>query len=216
MKLPGGRALVTGASRGIGAALADALAAEGCDVVRVSRTRDIRCDVADPAQVDALFRLTGPVDLLVNNAAVIHEPAPVVDVPLEEWERLFRVNVLGTVAMLRAYVPAMNARGSGLVLNLSSGWGRVAEARQAPYCATKFAVEALSSALAQEVSPGVVVLAVNPGVVATDMLAAGFGGDVSAYPSPARCAAAFVSMIRRVGPSWNGRSVDVFDYNSGA
>jgi NAD(P)-dependent dehydrogenase (short-subunit alcohol dehydrogenase family) len=212
LELRGKRVLVTGASRGIGAALADALRAEGCDLELVARTAGggvEACDVSDPAQVAALARRTGPVDVVINNAAVIHEPAPVVEVPDAEWRRLFDTNVLGLVAVLRAYVPAMNARGAGLVVNVSSTWGRVAAARQAPYCATTFAVEAISAALAAEVAPGVCVLAVNPGVVATDMLATCFQADVSGYTPPAECAAAFVRMLRQADPGWNGRSLDV-------
>jgi NAD(P)-dependent dehydrogenase (short-subunit alcohol dehydrogenase family) len=210
--LRGQRALVTGASRGIGRALAEALRAEGCEVTGAARTAGegvIPCDVSDEEQVARLRARTGPVDILVNNAAVIHEPRPLVDVPLAEWRRLMDTNVLGMVAVLRAYVPDMNARGAGVVCNLSSTWGKSVSARQAPYCATKWAVEGLSKALAEEVGDGVVVLAVNPGVVATDMLATCFEGAVGGATPPEECARAFVSMLRRVVPSWNGRSVDL-------
>jgi NAD(P)-dependent dehydrogenase (short-subunit alcohol dehydrogenase family) len=212
MELGGLKALVTGTSRGIGAALVAALGAEGCDVIGVSRTGKGACDVSDPAQVAALYERTGPVDLLINNAGVIHEPAGLVDLPLEEWRRLFATNVFGTVAMLKAYLPAMNARGAGTVLNVSSTWGRYAAGRQSPYCATKFAVEGLSQAVAQEVARGVVVVAVNPGVVATEMLATCFEADVSGYTPPATCAASFVRMLQRLDASWNGRSLDVADF----
>ncbi|MGQ0614557.1 MAG: SDR family NAD(P)-dependent oxidoreductase [Planctomycetaceae bacterium] len=216
MKLQGRRVLLTGASRGIGAALAEALVREGCDVVGVATRAQgsvLACDVGDPAQVETLRRRIGPVDLLVNNAAVILAPAPLVDIPLAEWERLFRVNVFGIVALCRAFVPDMNARSEGLVVNLSSGWGRIAEGGQAPYCASKFAVEALSRALSEEVARGVVVLAANPGVVATDMLATCFERDVGAYTPPASCASSFVRMLKAAGRSWNGRSVDVTDWD---
>lgn len=205
--LRGQRALVTGASRGIGKALVEALRAEGCEVFGASRSGG--CDVSKPDDVERLRARTGPVDLLVNNAAVIHEPAPLVDVPLEEWRRLLDTNVVGMVSVLKAYVPAMNERGAGVVCNLSSTWGRSVDARQAPYCATKWAVEGLSRALAEEVKPGVVVLAVNPGVVATDMLATAFEGRTHGAMPPAACAAAFLAMLRQVTPAWNGRSVDL-------
>ncbi len=216
MMLNGRRVLLTGASRGFGAALAGALIEEGCDLVGVAthaRGAVLACDVGDPAQVEALRRRIGPVDLLINNAAVILAPAPLVDIPHAEWERLFRVNVFGMVALCRAFVPDMNARSEGVVANLSSGWGRVAEGSQSPYCASKFAVEALSRALSEEVAPGVVVLAVNPGVVATGMLATCFPDDTSAYTPPEICAASFVRMLRAAAPSWNGRSVDVTDWD---
>jgi NAD(P)-dependent dehydrogenase (short-subunit alcohol dehydrogenase family) len=212
VRLAGARVLLTGASRGIGKALAEALASDGCEVIGVARSggSSVRaCDVSDPTEVNSLRSETGPVDLLINNAAVIHEPAPIVELDPAEWRRLFDTNVFGLIALLRAYVPAMNARGEGVVVNLSSGWGRIAEANQAPYCATKFSVEAISQALAAEVATGVTVIAVNPGVVATKMLATCFQADVSGYTPPETCAAAFVRMLRKLGPAWNGRSLDV-------
>jgi len=208
MDLSGRRVLVTGASRGIGRALSDALEGEGARVLRVSRSGPIRADVGDPAQVERLRRETGPVDALVNNAAVIHEPARVLDLPLAEWERLFRTNLFGMVAMIRAYMPEMERRGWGLVVNLSSGWGRFAEARQAPYCATKFAVEALGQALAAEAAPGVVVLTVNPGVVATDMLGTCLPEELEGVVRPEECARRMVALLRAADAGWNGRSVD--------
>jgi len=184
----------------------------GADAVGVARTGRDPCDVTDAAQVAALRARTGPVDLLINNAGVIHEPAPLTDIPLAEWRRLFETNVFGTVALLQAYVPAMNERASGVVVNLSSGWGRFGAGRQSPYCATKFAVEALSQSLAQEVAEGVCVVAVNPGVVATEMLATCFEADVSGYTPPAACAASFERLLGQLDPSWNGRSLDVTDF----
>ncbi len=210
MKLDGCRVLLTGASRGIGAALAEALTAEGCELFTASRSTG--CDISDPAQVVALFRRTGPVDLLVNNAGVIHAPAPLADIEVGEWRRLFDTNVFGMVDLLRHYVPPMNARGSGVVVNVSSTWGRSAAGDQSPYCATKFAVEALSQSLAAEVASGVAVVAVNPGVVATEMLATCFGGDVSGHTPPAACAASFVRMLEALDASWNGRSLDIAQF----
>jgi len=207
LRLDGATALVTGGSRGIGAALVPELEARGARVTAVSRSGPVACDVADPAQVAALFERTGPVDLLVNNAAVIHEPAPLWEVPLAEWEDVLRVNVLGTVALLQAYLPAMNARGSGVCVNLSSTWGRSAAALQSPYCGSKFAVEALTQSVAAEVADGVCVIALNPGVVATGMLARAFGGDVSGYTPPSETARAFASLLERLDATWNGRSV---------
>ncbi len=212
MELNGTRVLLTGASRGIGRALAAALREEGCDLVAVARSEGKgveRCDVSRPDEVAALFERVGPVDLLINNAGVIHEPAPLVDIPLSEWRRLFEINVFGMVDLCRTWVPSMNERGSGVVVNLSSTWGRVSAGEQSPYCATKFAVEALSAALAEEVKPGVVVISLNPGVVATEMLGTAFASDVSMYTPPERCAADFVEMLRGVDASWNGRALSL-------
>jgi len=212
MELQGTKVLLTGASRGIGAALASALRAEGCELHLVARSGGPgieRCDVSKSDEVAALHDRVGPVDLLINNAAVIHDPAPLADIPMEEWRRLFDTNVFGLVDLCRTFVPAMNERGRGVVVNLSSTWGRSAAAEQSPYCATKFAVEAISASLAAEVVKGVIVIALNPGVVATEMLATCFAGDVSMYTSPAQCAADFVSLLQRLGPADNGESLSL-------
>ena len=188
-------------------------------------------DTADP--IAAANELERAVDKLGFKGAMIHgltggelfiddrrfwpifERAQALDVPLylhPALPHMFGVNVFGMVAMLQAFVPVMEERGSGYAINLSSTWGRHAAALQSPYCATKFAVEALSQALAQEVAPGVAVVSVNPGVVATDMLATCFGGDVSGATPPEECAASLVRMMERMDPSWNGRSLDAADY----
>jgi len=209
------RVLVTGASRGIGLALADALRARGDEVIGTARTATagcLACDVRDDAQVRALAARVGPVDVLVNNAAVIHDPAPLVDVPLAEWLRVLETNLVGMVAMLRAFVPEMNRRGSGIVVNVSSTWGRSAAALQAPYCASKFAVEGLTRSLAAEVAAGVCVVAVNPGVVDTGMLATAFSGRTEGATPPDACARRFVRLLEAVGergPRFHGRSLDV-------
>ena len=98
VRLEGRRVLLTGASRGIGAALLGALEEKGCDVHAVARTAGARVrsmDVSDPEQVRALRDAIGGVDVLINNAGVIHSPAPLTEIPLDEWERLFSVNVFG-------------------------------------------------------------------------------------------------------------------------
>ncbi|MEM8884016.1 MAG: SDR family oxidoreductase [Planctomycetota bacterium] len=209
MNLVGARVLVTGASRGIGRALMPELVARGAEPIGVARGGAEICDVSDREAVRALYERTGPVDLVINNAAIIHEPAPLWEVPPEEWEQVLRINVLGTVHVLQQYLPAMNERGRGTVVNLSSGWGRFAEAGQSPYCASKFAVEALTQSVAAEVAHGVCVVALNPGVIATDMLSKAFGGDVSSYPTPEETADRFGEFLERLTESDNGRSLDL-------
>ena len=234
MELHGKTFIVTGASRGIGRGLAEMLAkcgsrlaisgrnkknllaAEeairelGAEVVSVSG--DVGKDSDARKLAEAAFKTFGSVDVLVNNAAILAKRSPLTATPPEVWEEVLRVNVLGTVNMLRHVLPRMEKRGQGVVVNLSSGWGREASGQVASYCASKFAVEALTQSLGEESSSGVIVFALNPGVVATDMLAMAFEEDVSSYPSPAMLAPHWRSLFSKVSPSWHGTSRDLMDY----
>src|SRR5205823_14154043 len=109
----------------------------------------------------------GPVDLLLNNAALINRSAVFWKVPVEEFDRLVDVNIKGVANVLRHFVPAMVARRRGVIVNFSSGWGRSVSPEEAPYCATKWAIEGLTLALAHELPRGVAALPLNPGVIDT-------------------------------------------------
>jgi short-subunit dehydrogenase len=187
----GATTIVTGASRGIGRAVAEAAAARGARVGLIARSEDdLRtvaaalgppaayavADVADPgALAGALARLEGelgPTDVLVANAGIGAYGA-FADLSAEEAERIVRVNVLGTVHALRAVVPGMIERRRGHIVTIGSIAGRIGSPFEAIYAATKFAGVGLSEALAVEVAPyGVGVSVVNPGPVATDFGAA--------------------------------------------
>lgn len=188
MDLDGAVVVITGASRGIGAAVAGAVAARHARVGLVARTPEdlhgvlrgldgaggvaVTADVADrTAVLDAVAeieRTLGPIDVLVANAG-IGAYGPLVDMPYEEIEHVVQVNVLGTVYAIRAVLPGMVARGKGHVVTIGSIAGRIGSPFEAVYSATKFAGVGLTEALAVEVAPyGVDVSLVNPGVVATD------------------------------------------------
>ena len=223
--------LLTGASRGIGHALARTLAADGCRLVLTARSRaplealrdalaaagtevvavtgDVGADDDARRMADTALEAFGRVDVLVNNAAVLTEPRPVVETPPEDWMETLRVNVVGTANLVRHVLPHMEHRGEGVVVNLSSGWGRVADADVAPYCASKFGVEALTQAVAKETQPGPIVFALNPGVIATEMLARAFGIDVSSYPTPEDLAPRWRRLFATIDPTWHGTSRDL-------
>lgn len=185
--LEGAVVAITGASRGIGAAVAEAVAARGAHVGLVARTAGdlddvlrgaggrgvaVTADVADrTATIDALASIEaslGPVDVLVANAG-IGAYGPLVDMSYEELERVVQVNVLGTMYPIRAVLPGMVDRGRGHVVTIGSIAGRIGSPFEAVYSATKFAGVGLTEALAVEVAPyGVAVSLVNPGVVATE------------------------------------------------
>ena len=187
VELDGAVVAVTGASRGIGAAVAKAVAARGSRVGLIARTADdlgavlagigadgvaVTADVADRAAVVAAIAEVeaslGPVDVLVVNAG-IGAYGPLVDTSYEEIERLVQVNVLGTMYAIRAVLPGMVARRRGHVVTIGSIAGRIGSPFEAVYSATKFAGVGLTEAFAVEVKPyGVGVSIVNPGVVATE------------------------------------------------
>jgi NAD(P)-dependent dehydrogenase (short-subunit alcohol dehydrogenase family) len=234
MKLENAAVILTGASRGIGASLALALAARGARLVLVARdakkleavatevtsrggqARVVAGDVAVPETATRAVAVAreafSGVDLLINNAAILIPPRPVVETPLDEFRSVLDVNVMGTVSFLKAALPVMAERGSGVAVNLSSGWGRSADAGVASYCASKFAVEGLTQAVACEVPKGLCVVAVNPGIIDTDMLRTAWAQGAAAYPGPDDLAPRFLRMLDKLGPSWNGRSLDAMEF----
>jgi NAD(P)-dependent dehydrogenase (short-subunit alcohol dehydrogenase family) len=172
-----------------------------------------RVDVASDEQVQAwakrLLKARGAPDLLLNNAGVINRNAPLWNISSEEFSQVIDVNIKGVANVIRHFVPVMIERGSGVVVNFSSGWGRATDAEVAPYCATKWAIEGLTQALAQELPANVAAIALNPGVINTDMLKSSFGGSASAYPSAEQWARQAVPFILALGPNHNGQSLTV-------
>jgi NAD(P)-dependent dehydrogenase (short-subunit alcohol dehydrogenase family) len=162
------RVLVTGGTRGIGAAIAARFAAAGDDVVAVGRAD---CDVADEAAVAALFERVGPVDVLVNNAGV-SSSAPLARTTLGEWDAQMAVNATGAFLCTRAALPAMVERGSGRIVTVASTAGVTGGRYTAAYTASKHAAVGLTRAVAAELAgTGVTANAVCPTFVRTDMTA---------------------------------------------
>jgi NAD(P)-dependent dehydrogenase (short-subunit alcohol dehydrogenase family) len=135
--------------------------------------------------------------------------APLWEVPAAEFDRLIDVNVKGVANVIRAFVPAMVARKSGVIVNLSSGWGRGTSPQVAPYCASKFAVEGLTKALAQELPRGMAAVPLNPGVIDTDMLRGCWADDAGNYPSAEKWAKKAAPFLLALGAGDNGKSLTV-------
>ena len=216
------RIVLTGTSRGLGRALDEALRARGHAVagcaraavrLREPRRRVDAVDVGDAAAVDAwaadVLEGFGTPDLLVNNAALINAPAPLWEVSADDFDALMRVNVRGTHNVLRAFLPAMIAAGRGIVVNLSSGWGRSVSPDVAPYCASKWAIEGLTRALAQELPEGFAAVPLNPGVIDTDMLRTAWGDGAGGFGGADAWAARAAPMVLGLDPSDNGRPATV-------
>ena len=183
--------VVTGGSRGIGAAIVAAFAQRGdrvfflyeknhdaaSSVAEITGATAICCDVADPQQVQEAFQQIGQVDILICNAG-IHRGGLFHQTSSEDWDRLFDVNVKGIYHCVKAAMPSFLRTHSGCIINISSMWGQVGASCECAYSATKGAVIALTKALAKELGPsGVRVNAIAPGVILTDMCA-GYSGEV--------------------------------------
>ncbi len=168
-------------------------------------------DVASEGQVMAwagrLMSSFGPPDLVLNNAGVINKNARLWEVPEAEFSRVIDVNIKGVANVIRHFVPEMVRRRRGVIVNFSSGWGRSTDAEVAPYCATKWAVEGLTQAFAQELPSGMAAVALNPGIINTEMLQSSFGGAASGYPSPAEWAGRAVPFLLRLGPADNRKQM---------
>ncbi len=169
-------------------------------------------DVADAARVQewAETRLAAgeAPDLLLNNAAAINPNAKLWEVPAADFSQVIDVNIKGVFHVLRSFLPAMIARKRGVVVNFSSGWGRSTSAEVAPYCGTKWAVEGLTRALSQELPRGMAAVALNPGIIDTDMLRSCFGGGASAYDGPDEWSRRAVPFLLNLTAADNGRSLD--------
>src|SRR5262249_42930542 len=126
-----------------------------------------------------------------------------------EFDQVIDVNIKGVANVIRHFAPALVERGRGVLVNFSSGWGRSTDAEVAPYCATKWATEGLTQALAQELPAGVAAIALNPGIIDTDMLQSCFGRSASAYPSAEQWARKAVPFLLELGPRHNGQSLTV-------
>lgn len=220
--------LLTGVTRGLGLAMAEEFIALGHTVLGCGRSKSaieklgrayskphdfFTLNVADDIQVrdwaERVLKSHGPPDLLLNNAALINKNAPLWIVPREEFDQLIDVNIKGVTNIIRHFVPAMVERGSGVIVNFSSGWGRSVDAEVAPYCATKWAIEGLTRALAQELPSGLAAIPLNPGIIDTDMLRSSFGGQAKSYPSPQKWSEKAVPFLLGLGPKDNGKPLSV-------
>ena len=220
--------LITGVTRGLGRAMADRFREAGCRVLGCGRSSEKiaalsgefgplhRFSVVDISQEDQVsgwaesLLADGLVpDLLINNAALINRSAPLWEVPPAEFADLLNVNVLGTYLVIRAFVPSMIAREQGVIVNFSSGWGRSTSPEVAPYCTTKWAIEGMTQALAQELPRGLAAIPLNPGVINTDMLRRCFGASANSYPTAEEWARGAVPFILKLGPRHSGQAMTV-------
>lgn len=220
--------VITGVTRGLGLAMAEKFIELGHTVLGCGRSREMvenlrrtyrpphdfaAVDVAQESQVEPwaarLLSTHGAPDLLINNAAIINQNAPLWQVPGDEFDRLIDVNVKGVANVIRHFLPAMIAKKSGLIINFSSGWGRSVAKDVAPYCASKWAIEGLTQALAEELPRGMGAIPLDPGVIDTDMLRSCFGGSASRYPSPKKWVEKAVPFILSLNSRDSGKPASI-------
>lgn len=205
--LPGEIVFITGASRGLGRALAEGFGEAGARLVLCARgkdalldvTRDLESrgvevesgavDVSSQGGVAALVARAaerfGPITTLINNASILGPRVPIREHPLDEWRRVLEVNITGTLIPTQAVLPGMREEGRGSIINVSSGVGNMARERWGAYAISKWGVEALSANLAlEEEAAGIRVNVVDPGRLRTEMRREAYPEEDPDKPAP--------------------------------
>ena len=222
--------VITGVSRGLGQAMTERFIQLGHTVVGCARSQAAveqlnekfgsphkftALDVADEAQVmnwaKQMLSDYEPPDLLINNAAMINHLAPLWEIPSEDFSRLIDVNIKGVAHVIRHWVPAMIEKGTGIIVNFSSGWGRSTSPQVSSYCASKWAIEGLTRSLAQELPNGMAAIPLNPGIIHTKMLEVCYGEDAASYTSIQDWVDHAVPFLVQLSPADNGKPLTVPD-----
>ena len=220
--------LITGVSRGLGRAMAVKFAELGHVVVGCGRSKQAIAslqkelgaphrfsvvDVTREAQVSKwaseVIESVGAPHLLLNNAALINPVSPLWEIAGKDFDEVIDVNIKGVANVIRHFVPAMVKRKPGIIVNFSSGWGRETDAGVAPYCATKWAIEGMTRALAQELPKGMAAIPMSPGIIDTDMLRSCFGNEAGNYPTAEVWVETAVSFLLGLKASDNGKPLTV-------
>lgn len=220
--------LITGATRGLGRAMVEGFARRGHTVLGCGRSVaaiealrksykaphdfypvDVSSDEEVKSWASIILTSHGTPDLIINNAAIINANARLWEVGAREFAQVVDTNIKGVANVIRHFVPAMAKRKAGVIVNFSSGWGRSADAEVAPYCATKWAIEGMTLALAQELPSGMAAVPLNPGIINTDMLRSCFGRSASSYPTPDEWAEAAVPYLLKISADDTGKPATV-------
>lgn len=206
------RILISGNRRGLGAALSQHFSGQGHQVWGFSQSSPPpnRVDVSNFAEVrdwvDSVVQHYGPPDLVIANAATVLAPAPLAQTNAEDFSRLIDINVKGMFYLFRAVLPYMQR---GVVIGISSGYGRTTSPRMGAYCTSKWAVEGLVKTLASELPKTMAAIALDPGTLQTDMLRQALGEGARFFPTPDQWVDKAARMILELGPQHNGQSLSV-------
>jgi NAD(P)-dependent dehydrogenase (short-subunit alcohol dehydrogenase family) len=220
--------VITGVSKGLGRAMTERFIQLGHTVFGCARSEAAieelnqlygaphnftALDVADDAQVMnwahlILGEYEAP-DLLINNAAIINNLAPLWEIPDQDFSRLIDINIKGVANVIRHFVPAMVKKQKGIIINISSGWGRSTSPNVSSYCASKWAIEGLTQSLAQELPQGMAAIPLSPGIIHTDMLEVCYGEDAANYTAIKDWVEVAVPYILKLSPTDNGMPTTV-------
>ena len=219
--------IITGVTQGLGRAMVDRFHELGWNIYGCGRSKDKIeelkkqyskihdfqvIDVSDSQQVNnwanyILNTHTAP-DMIINNASIVNQNAQLWKITAQEFENVMNVNVNGVVNVIRAFVPAMVARKEGIIINMSSSWGREGEAELAPYCASKFAIESITKSMALELPHGMAVLALDPGgSISTPMLKSCAPQYINESPTPETWSHKAIEYILNITIDKNGDSL---------
>ena len=214
---------LTGCTNGLGRALVPELVDRGHVVagcgrneIEIQKLSDefpdcffVACDVSDEGSVEDFVNeasiRAGEPDFLINNAAIVNQLAPLWEISAEEFDQLTSININGVANLIRHVVPLMLSNKSGMIINLSSGWGRSTSPEVAPYCASKWAIEGLTQALSQELPDNIGTVALNPGVINTEMLQKCWGDEANDFPGAEQWAITAAPFILGLTPLDSGK-----------
>lgn len=226
-------ALITGASRGIGRAIALTFAREGARVAATGRDRarcepvvaaitaqgghaqtltlDVAKDEDVTAAVEHIQATWGRIDILVNNAGIIQFHLPVWETTVEQWDTVMQVNLRGTFLCCRAVIPHMLKQGHGIIINMVSSSARMADDDMGPYTASKWGMAGYTTSLARSLRPhGIRVNGLNPGWVDTDMARAAVPEGDPEWSTPEEIAEAALYLATRAPRDMTGQFIDIF------
>ena len=208
-RLSGKIAVVTGASRGLGLAVARAFEAEGARVVKVSKSSDV--DVSQPETVARLFQDLDRLDILVQCAGILTPRKQLWDVTPEEWRASIDVNLNGVFFCMREALRIMIRQKSGWIVNVGSGVSNRAAPTWGPYAAAKWGVEGLTKLAAEEVrDQGINIVSVNPGRMRTKMRAIAYPDeDPNTLKTPEDTAGYFVDLVAGAIPFTSGELLQI-------
>ncbi|EOP89453.1 short chain dehydrogenase [Bacillus cereus HuB4-4] len=219
--------IITGVTQGLGRAMVDRFHELGWNIYGCGRSKDKIeelkkqyskihdfqvIDISDSQQVNnwanyILNRHKAP-NLIINNASIVNQNAQLWKITAQEFENVMNVNVNGVVNVIRAFVPAMVVRKEGIIINMSSSWGREGEAELAPYCASKFAIEGITKSMALELPYGMAVVALDPvGSISTPMLKSCAPQYINESPTPETWSHKAIQYILNITIDKNGDSL---------